>query len=160
MAIMATTDLDYLATRLHARRSRMAEAERLDALCQLRAIPELGRTLRPEFGFQTAGNLQRQLLQDLVQEFSFCLRHLDGAGHELVSWMQSRFQIESLKVLLRGFLNHTPLEALREHLVPLPRELVLDAQALLGAEMLDDFAKRLPAEWPRKQLLLAIAGVG
>jgi vacuolar-type H+-ATPase subunit C/Vma6 len=97
----------------------MAEAERLDALCQLRAIPELGRALRPEFNFQTTANLQRRLLEDLVQEFSFCLRHLDGAGRELVGWMRSRFQIENIKVLLRGFLNHTPLAALEEHLVPL-----------------------------------------
>jgi vacuolar-type H+-ATPase subunit C/Vma6 len=33
--------------------------------------------------------------------------------------MRSRFQIENIKVLLRGFLNHTPLAALEEHLVPL-----------------------------------------
>ncbi len=157
MGPVATIDLDYLGARLHARRSRMAEAERLDALCQLRAIPELGRALRPDFDFQTAANLQRQLLQDLVQEYSFCLRHLNGAGHELVRWMRSRFQIENLKVLLRGFLNHTPLDALQEHLVPLPRELTLDAPALLAAETMDDFAKRLPAGWPKKQLQAAIA---
>ena len=157
MGQVATTDLDYLTARLHGRRSRMAEAERLDALCLIRAIPELGRTLRPEFDFQTAANLQRQLLQDLVQEFSFCLRHLAGEGHELVSWMRSRFQIENLKVLLRGFLNHTPLDALQAHLVPLPRELALDAQALLDAETLDAFAKRLPAGWSRKQLQAALA---
>lgn len=128
----------------------MAEAERLDALCQLRAIPELGRALRPEFNFQTTANLQRRLLEDLVQEFSFCLRHLDGAGRELVGWMRSRFQIENIKVLLRGFLNHTPLAALEEHLVPLPRELALDAPALLDAETMDAFVKCLPAGWPRK----------
>ena len=157
METVATTDLDYLTARLHGRRSRMAEAERLDALCQLRAIPDLGRALRPEFNFQTAANLQRQLLQDLVQEYSFCLRHLDGAGHELVSWLRSRFQIENLKVLLRGFLNHTPFDALEEHLVPQPRELALDAQALLDAETMEAFAKRLPAGWPRKQLLAAMA---
>ncbi|MDD5141533.1 MAG: V-type ATPase subunit [Verrucomicrobiales bacterium] len=154
---MATNDLDYLATRLHARRSRMAEAERLDALCRIRDILGLGRALRPEFNFQTAVNFQRVLLQDLVQEFSFCLRHLAGAEHALVRWMQARFQLENIKVLLRGFLNHTPLDTLQEHLVPLPRELALDPQALLNAETLDVFVKHLPAGWPRKQLQEAIA---
>lgn len=151
MTTIATNDLDYLAARLHARRSRMAEAERLDALCAIRAMPDLGRAVRPEFDGQTAVNFQHRLLLDLVQEFSFCLRHLDGAGNELVSWMQLRFQIENLKVLLRGFLNHTAFDAVQEHLVPLPRELALDAQSLLDAETLDDFARRLPAGWPRKQ---------
>lgn len=156
MATIATNDLDYLATRLHARRSRMAEAERLDALCALRAVPDLGRAVRPEWDSQTAVNFQRRLLLDLVQEFSFCLRHLDGAGHELVRWMQSRFQIENLKVLLRGFLNHTPLDAVQEHLVSLPRELTLDAQALLDAENVDAFAQCLPAGWLRKQFQTAV----
>jgi len=71
--------------------------------------------------------------------------------------MRSRFQIENLKVLLRGFLSHTPFDALQEHLVPLPRELTLDAQALLDAETIDAFAKRLPTGWPQKQLQAAIA---
>jgi vacuolar-type H+-ATPase subunit C/Vma6 len=71
--------------------------------------------------------------------------------------MRSRFQIENLKVLLRGFLNHTPFDALQEHLVPMPRALALDAQALLAAKTMDAFAKRLPAGWPRKQLLAAVA---
>lgn len=157
MATVATNDLDYLATRLHARRSRMAEAERLDALCQFRAIPELGRALRPEFDFSTAANFQRRLLQELVQEFSFCRRHLDGAGNALVSWMQARFQIENIKVLLRGFLNHTPLDALQKHLVPLRRELTLDAEALLNSETVGAFADHLPAGWPRKHLQSAVA---
>jgi len=157
MATVASNDLDYLAARIHARRSRMAEAERLDALCQFRAMPELGCALRPDFDFQTSVNLQRQLLRDLVREFSFCLRHLAGAGHEFVRWMQSRFQIENLKVLLRGFVNHTPFDSLQEHLVPLPRELALDAKTLLNSETVDAFAKRLPTGWPRKQLQLAIA---
>ena len=157
MATIATNDLDYLATRLHARRSRMAEAERLDALCAFRTVPDLGRAVRPEWDSQTAVNFQRRLLQDLVREFSFCLRHLDGAGRQLVGWMQARFQIENLKVLLRGLLNHTPFEVMQEHLVPLPRELTLDAQALLDAETLDSFIQHLPAGWPLKQFQAAVA---
>ena len=160
MATVATNDLDYLATRLHARRSRMAEAERLDPLCRLRAIPDLGRALRPEFDFTNAAKLQRQLLQDLVSEFSFCLRHLDGAGAELVGWMRTRFQIENLKVLLRGYLNHVTPQDLEEHLVNLPEELALDVQALLKAETLEAFAKILPAGPLRKLLVAGLATQG
>lgn len=157
MAAMATNDLDYLAVRLHARRSRMAEAERLDALCRSRALLELGRAVALEFEVQTATAFQRRLLQNLLQEFSFCLRHLDGAGNKLIGWMRSRFQIENLKVLLRGFLNRTPFDSLQEHLVPLPRELALDAQSLLAAETIDAFVERVPTGWPQKNLQTAIA---
>jgi vacuolar-type H+-ATPase subunit C/Vma6 len=157
MATVATSDLDYLATRLHGRRSRMAEADRLDALCANRAISDLGRCVRPEFVYQTAVDFQRQLLLNLVQEFSFCLHHLDGAGYDLVAWMRSRFQIENLKLLLRGFLNRTPFDTVLAHLIPLPPELMLDAQALLVTESLDDFARRLPAGRLRKLLLAAVA---
>lgn len=156
MATMMTNDLDYLAARLHARRGRMAEAGRLDALCRIRAIPDLSRAVRPEFDFSTAVDFQRRLVEDLVEEYSFCLRHLDGSGKDLVSWMQARFQMENIKVLLRGCLNRTPFEVLNEHLVALPRELTFDAQALLEAETPGAFAQKLPAGLPRKQLQAVI----
>lgn len=157
MAAMVINDLDYLAARLHARRSRMAEGERLDALCRLRAIPDLGRALRPESDFSTAAVFQRRLLDDLIQEFSFCLRHLDGAGREIIRWMQSQFQIENIKVLLRGFLKQTPFDSLQQHLVPLPPDLAIDAQALLDAQTPAAFARKLPAGRPREHLLAAAA---
>jgi hypothetical protein len=56
----ATNDLDYLAARLHARSSRMAEGERLDALCNIRSIPERGRAVRLEMDCQPAADFQRR----------------------------------------------------------------------------------------------------
>ncbi len=40
-------DMDRLAAVLHGRRSRMAEAERLNALCRMRTLPELAGTIFP-----------------------------------------------------------------------------------------------------------------
>lgn len=157
MATLATNDLDYLAARLHGRRSRMAEAARLDDLCRIRAIPELGRALQPKFEVLSTATLQRRLLVELVQEFSFCLRHLEGAGFAYIQWMQARFQLENFKVLLRAFLNHAPLDTLQEHLVALPVELDFDPQDLRGAETLDALVRLLPAGWPRKQLQAMLA---
>lgn len=156
MATKATNELDYLTARLHARRSRMAEAGRLDALCRLRAIPDLGRAVDPEFAVATVANFQRRLLEDLIWDFSFCLRHLSGAGFEIVGWLQSKFQLENIKVLLRGLLNHAPFDILKEQLIPLPRELALDPQPLLNAGTLEVFVKHLPAGWPKKKLQAAL----
>jgi V/A-type H+-transporting ATPase subunit C len=149
-------DLDYLAARLHGRRSRLAEAERLDGFCRLRDFPELGRAVYPEAEFPAAADFQRRLAQDLVRELSGLLKHLEGAGAELVSWMLVRFQVENIKVLLRGFLRRTPLEAPEEYLLSLPHGLALDRQALMGAGSLEEFAERLPLGSPRKCLTAAL----
>lgn len=61
------SNLDYLTARLHGRRSRMAEGERLDALCRIRSIEEYARTLFPEAEFQGIADLQRQLVEDFIR---------------------------------------------------------------------------------------------
>lgn len=150
-------NLDYLATRLHARRSRMAEAERLDALCDVRTLPELCRAARLDTDYQTGAEFQRGLVQDLVQELAGCVRHVGGAGGELVAWLLARFQVENIKTLLRGFVNQSPSEALQEHLVILPEGLALDMKGLAAAKSLEDFVALLPPGTPRRRLSEALA---
>ena len=157
MATVATNDLDYLATRLHARRSRMAEAERLDVLCRLHTIPELGRARYPEAEFFTADDFQRRLVQDLIQELAGCRQHLDAAGQEFVTVLLARFQLENSKTLLRWVVSHMPLESLQTHLGRLPVDLELDVQALGQAASLENFASKLPAGRPRDCLKEALA---
>lgn len=152
MNVPASNDLDYLTARLHARRSRMAEMERLDALCRIRALADLGHALRPETIPQNTADFQRRAVQELLGEFSFCLRHLAGVETRLVRWLQARFQLENIKVLLRGLVNRTPLAGLQHHLVSLPRELAFEAENLFKAETLDEFTRRLPAGTPRERL--------
>jgi vacuolar-type H+-ATPase subunit C/Vma6 len=157
MTFTATNDLDYLAARLHARRSRMAEGDRLDELCQIRTIPELSRTCRLETDYQSASEFQRRLSRDLVWELGGCLKHVGGAGGEVFGWMLARFQVENMKTLVRGFVNQMPPEILREHLVPLPEALALNVQALTTARSLEEFVGLLPAGTPRQRLGEAVA---
>jgi hypothetical protein len=70
MALQIALDLDYLAANVHGRRSRLAEAERLDALCRLRTVTDLARALFPESRFLTAAALQRVLILDQVEELT------------------------------------------------------------------------------------------
>ena len=147
-------DLDYLATRLHGRRSRLAEGERLEELCRLPNVPELGRTVYPESEFTGAGDFQRRLAQDLVRELSGFPQHLKGAGADLLAWMLVRFQVENIKVLLRSIMRRTT--APEEHLVSLPHWLALDVQALSEADSLQEFTDRLPFDIPRKSLRRAL----
>lgn len=73
-------DLDYLVARLHGRRSRMAEAERLDNLCRIRNLHEFFRTIFPESDIKEVVGFQRQLIDQMVDEFSRFCSHLSGPG--------------------------------------------------------------------------------
>ncbi len=152
MTRASSNDLDYLATRLHARRSRMAEREWLDDLCRIRSVPELGRAIFSGAEISLTTEFQRRLVQDLAAEMSWCLKHLDAEDQDFIAWLLARFQVENAKLLLRGFLNHTPLEVLQQRLVPLPAGLTLDAAALLAAKSLEAFVGLLPAGGPRSRL--------
>jgi V/A-type H+/Na+-transporting ATPase subunit C len=157
MARVTVNDLDYLAARVHGRRGRVAEAQRLDGLCRLRTIPELARAIFPEVDLQTCAQFQRWTMEDLMLELSHSSRYLDEAGCDLLAWQLARFQVENMKVLLRGFLDHTPLEVVQEQLLSLPQELALDAKAFLSAESLERFVDRLPRGMPSKALRLALS---
>ncbi len=140
-----TTDLDFVTARLHARRSRMAEGKRLDDLCHIRTMPELGRALYPETGPRTAVDLQRRLVADTAAEVGNIAGYLGGAEAEVLNWLCVRFQMENLKVLARGFSGGLSVEEIRPYLVPLPAELEPPVEPLLAAESLEAFANLIPA---------------
>lgn len=93
----ATTDLDYLDARLHGRRSRMAEAERLDALSRLRSLPELARAVAPGLEPSSTREFQAWLVERLAEEVAGFLPFLEPAGATLVEWLLVRHPLEALK---------------------------------------------------------------
>lgn len=136
-------DLDYLVARLHGRRSRLAEAERLDELCRLRSIPELASVLYPEREFQRVEGLQQRVVEDSAAELSELFEQLTGAGARLLGWMLARFQLENLKVLLRGWLTRRPEAVVERHLLALPKALELNPRELAAAKSLEQFIRLL-----------------
>lgn len=149
-------DLDCVTAGLHGRRSKLAEGERLEGLCGIDSLPKLGLSVYPESEFHAAGDFQRRLAQDLVQEFYRLRSNKDKAGADLVDWFLVRFQIESIKVLLRRFMVPATLESPEEYLLSLPQDLALDTQKLLAASSLDEFARILPRGSPRQRLIQAL----
>jgi vacuolar-type H+-ATPase subunit C/Vma6 len=144
MTQTVTQNLDYLAARAHARRSRLVDAPRLDALCRLRSVPELAAMLHPEFKTETAATWQHQLTQELIRELIDWQNNLEGPAARLLNWLLVRFQLENLKILLRAWLARVPAATVRPQLVPLPPELMLDAAIPAGATLLSHFARQLP----------------
>jgi len=152
MALRIALDLDYLAANVHGRRSRLAEADRLDTLCRLRTVTDLARALFPESRFLTATALQRVLILDQVEELAEIASRLLGAAGRYLDWLGVRFQMENLKVLVRGLAGGMALENLRPHLVLLPDDLALPVEALASAGSLEAFAALVPHEPLREGL--------
>lgn len=145
-------DLDFLAARLHARRSRMAEGRRLDEWCTITSLPGLNRAVYSDEVASSAWSFQRRLLHALLREMTGCLGWLDTAGSRLVDGLRARFLMENLKILLRGFLSRIPLEDLQPHLIELPPDLAPDASAMMAAKSLAGFMAGMPAGRPGGRL--------
>jgi V/A-type H+-transporting ATPase subunit C len=139
-----TDNLDFLAARLHGRRSRMAKGEELDALCRLRGMAQLAAAVSAGVETDSATEVQRSLVQDLAWDVADLVAQLPSAGAELLRWLVVRFQVENLKVLLRGLLAGLSLKSLRPHLIELPREFKIDVDSLGGAKSVAEFRSLLP----------------
>lgn len=139
-----TNDADFLAARLHARRSRLAERERLDQLCGVRTVPELAHTVFPHADALTAAAFQRRVVEEIACELALAAKFVGGPAHEVLLGLLLRFQLENLKILLRGVLNHLPRAAVEQHLLSLPAPSSLDAGALLATDHLNALGQMLP----------------
>jgi len=144
MTVQISTGLEFVAARLHVRHAALAEAARLDALCRMRTISELGRTLWPDAATDSAIELQRRLVGDLVSEFLGLRRLLEGPTGDLLEWIGVRFQVENLKVLARGMAAGARWDEVQPYLMPLPGDLAVDAPALASAESVEAFAALVP----------------
>lgn len=145
-------DLDFLLARLHGRRRRLAEGERLDVLCRLRTVAELSRAILPKRRCATVRELQQQLILENLEELSQFAGQLPGAASRLMQWLRIRFQLENLKVLARVFVTRRSMDVARDNLVPLPADLSLDATALAAAESVESFAEAVPEPLLRQGL--------
>lgn len=137
-------DLDHLAARLHGRRSRMAEAERLDELCRTESVADLAGKVFPEDKFGRAATFQHQLTQILIDEFARFPSFAAGTEARLLEWLLVKFQARNLKLLIRACMTKLPVEGLKEHLFVLPKESGLNIENMMGAESPEEIARLLP----------------
>lgn len=135
---------NFLAAMLHGRRSRLAEAGRLDELCLIRTVHELARVLYPDEPVSSALGLQRRMVAGLLHELGRLAGGTEEDCRALLPWLRIRFQVENLKVLARGRSTGTSLESLQRHLIPLPRDLALDVPKLVAAESTSAFFEQIP----------------
>lgn len=137
-------DLDFLSARLHGRRSGMAEGARLEALCSIPSVSDLGRVICADNESLTAGELQRRLTRQLAYEIADYLPCLNGTEALVAKWLLERFQIANLKIIARGILAGRTPDSIRNLLLDLPPNLPPDP-ALSTSETVDDLLRLLSA---------------
>jgi vacuolar-type H+-ATPase subunit C/Vma6 len=144
MVVPIPTGIDFTSARLRARRSRLAEAERLDELCRLRSLSELSRALFGESHAGTPADLQRRLVAEQAAELRQVAAWGDGSAGRLVEWLTVRYTLENLKVLARGFVTRAPLDEVRAHLATVQGQPALDVAGMIQADGVETFAAGIP----------------
>lgn len=157
MALSLVNDLDALTAGLHGRRSRLAEAHRLDERCRLRTVAELGATVFPGEPFDVAADLQRRCVTALAGELGELAARLRGAEAGFLCWLLVRFQIENVKVALRGLLAGTPAPVLRGHLLELQLPQAIRGDDLLAARSPEELAVLLSDDEVRAMFEAALS---
>jgi len=150
------SDMDFVSALLHGRRSRLAEAERLDALCAIRTIPEFVHAIEPNAPNESVVNLQRRMVSKLAGELLTFAWRVAGPVAPCLEWQAVRFQVENLKVLARGMVTGAKLKDIEQYLAPLSEPFALDADALVTADSLEAFASRIPSKPLQKGVRLAM----
>jgi vacuolar-type H+-ATPase subunit C/Vma6 len=144
MAKTASTDFDYLAARLHGRRARAAHGARLDQLCKSATIDDLARETSPDRPLSTSSELQQALLHQLLREFSEAALHVDPSGRLILGWMRERFDVENLKLQLRGIIAQATPDEVQRHWVQLPAFPGAATKTLPPPRTIEDWVARLP----------------
>lgn len=133
-------DLGYLAARVHGRRSQIAEAQRLGALCRLRSLEELGRAVLPGREATSARGFQRRMLLGWLEEMEELARGLSRRRARMMEAFSNRLEVEDLKLLVRGLATSLSPESLQSRFL----RPVADT-ALASVANLEDFAAVLRA---------------
>ncbi|MEI6166242.1 MAG: V-type ATPase subunit [bacterium] len=154
------SNLDYLAARLHGRRSRLAEGSRLDSLSRLKTISRLAQVILPGATVKTVPDAQRLMVAGLIDEMDDLLPQLTGARARLMAWMLTQFQMTNLKIMIRGIHSRTPPEILARHLITLPRHLSMNNEALAKAPSLEALIPLLPEDLPGRMMRDALVASG
>jgi V/A-type H+-transporting ATPase subunit C len=146
MSLITECDLDYLAARLHGRRSQLAEGDRLVLSSHFKSIPSFIRATFPETAIKTAAEAQRLLVERLIGEMVDIQHHLTGARARLMAWMVTRFQITNLKIMVRGILSQTPERVWAPHLITVPGDQPPDTAAITQVQSLEALIHLLPTD--------------
>jgi len=142
---MDTGGYDYINAKLHAMRSRLYEAERLEELLKSRDLFDLLETLQPARGehFPETSEVERSLASAYFRTLDEIADALPGKAHVVFNALALRGPLENLKVLFKFWDLKTrgkePPAPVETFLLTTPRTGLLDVEGLLAAIDIEGF---------------------
>jgi len=137
-------DLDFLAALLHARYSKMAKGDRLIELSRIQNLSDFFQSVYPDRTIENNNDFQKKAVFDFISELYSFYTYLSKDYICFINWLAIRFQMENLKILLRGFFTKMPIFKIKNLIINLPGALSLNIKKLSEAETFDDFIKNSP----------------
>ena len=144
---------EFLYAKLHGRRSRLYEGDRLRELAAEASLEDLALRLFPQARRADRAEFERQVMASCVAELASLARFLVGARYAFYMRLLGRYPIENLKVLLRLLGSE---EDPAGHLVELPAGLALPVEKLTGAGDARQFLEAIPMSRVRRCALQAL----
>ena len=142
-------DLSFVLAKIHGMRSWMYERERLERLLGSRNILELMRTVRSggeADEFASHRQFEQALVGVHIAELDRLARYLESSHRQVLNAFLRRYQVENLKVILRGWVRQATVKQVTPYLVELPEGLALPIARLLSSRGLGAFTKNIPSK--------------
>lgn len=157
LKVPSTTNLDAMNAKLHARRARLCEHERLARLCDAKSFEGFASTLYPDEKIKDRRVIQKRLTEDSLHDITWVVDYLGGREFGLYMWLLKRYQLENLKVIFRGFHSHRQPQEVLPYVVALPDPLALPAEKMLLATSTEEFGDAVPDVALRRTVRAAIS---
>lgn len=138
------SNLDFITAKIRGMRGKLYEGERLDSLCSINTIEELAATLAPKQPIGNVAGLQRIITKDHVDSLYRIALVLTKPHLNLFIELMRRYQMENIRVMIRGKASKIRAENIKRYLVLLPQLFALPIDAMLESDSLEALVTQIP----------------
>jgi len=142
---MATsTDFDFICAKVRGMRSKLYESSRLLQLSDKKNLQELFSEVAPGKTFKNHLQFEKELVAEHVRTLDGIRKFLKGANYDFFSWLLRRYQVENIKVILRGWIAREKSSSVSELIVRMPPPYELPFEEMTASEDIDTFLDLIP----------------
>jgi V/A-type H+/Na+-transporting ATPase subunit C len=142
MSAALSVNLNFVLAKIHGMRSRTYERERLERALNVRNMLELMRMVSPGEEYRSHRAFEQKLVGRHVGELAELCMHLRSPFRETAESYLRRYQVENLKVILRGWSRGASASEIEPYLVALPKDMTVSVEELLAAPSVGAFLGR------------------
>jgi V/A-type H+/Na+-transporting ATPase subunit C len=149
-------NLDFIAAKVHGMRGHLYEDDSLRRLCDAPSVEDLTEQLAPGEPVGDTIGLQRVLTTQHLASLYRLHPLLDGWMADLYLWLLRRYQVENLKVIVRGWAAKLDERAVSRYMIGVPDKLALPLTGLMKASSMEALLDVIPVASFREGALLGL----